>query len=51
MHVQHFEELEIWKEARRLAAEIYRLTLGPKFSKDFNLRGQIRDAAEQFNPS
>ena len=44
MHVQHFEDLEIWKEARRLASEIYNLTLGPKFSKDFNLRNQIRSA-------
>jgi four helix bundle protein len=45
MHVQHFEDLEIWKDARRLASEVYRLTAGPKFTKDFNLRGQIRSAA------
>ncbi len=44
MHVKHFEDLEIWKEARRLTKEIYRLTSGPKFSKDFSLRGQIRSA-------
>lgn len=42
--VKNFEDLEIWKEARRLTKEIYRLTLGPKFSKDFVLRGQIRSA-------
>jgi four helix bundle protein len=39
-----FEDLEIWKEARRLTNEIYRLTSGVKFSKDFNLRGQIQSA-------
>jgi four helix bundle protein len=45
VHVKHFEDLEIWKEARRLTKEIYRLTSGPKFSKDFSLRDQIRSAA------
>ena len=45
MHVKHFEDLEIWKEARRLTKEIYRLTSGPKFSKDFGLRNQIQSAA------
>jgi four helix bundle protein len=37
--------LEIWKEARCLTKEIYRLTSRPKFSKDFTLRGQIQSAA------
>jgi four helix bundle protein len=45
MHVQHFEDLEIWKEARRLATEIYQLTSSPKFSKDYSLRDQIQSAA------
>jgi len=45
MHVKHFEDLEIWKEARCLTKEIYLLTSGPKFSKDFSLRGQIQSAA------
>ena len=45
MHVEHFEDLEIWKEARRLTKEIYHLTSGLKFSKDFSLRGQIQSAA------
>ena len=40
-----FEDLDIWKEARRLTKEIYRLTSGPKFSKDFSLRGQVQSAA------
>src|ERR1041384_2391567 len=45
MTVTHFEELQIWKDARVLAKEIYSLTSGARFSKDFNLRGQIRAAA------
>ena len=45
MTVTHFEDLQIWKDARRLAKEVYGVTSGPKFSKDFNLRGQIRSAA------
>jgi four helix bundle protein len=45
MHAQHFEDLEIWKEARCLTKEIYHLTSEPKFSKDFSLRGQIQSAA------
>lgn len=37
MLARYFEDLEIWKEARRLTREIYRLTSGSQFSKDFNL--------------
>ena len=44
MTVRSFEELEIWKEARRLTGRIYRLTRNPKFSKDFRLGGQIQRA-------
>jgi four helix bundle protein len=45
MQVKEFEDLEIWKEARRLTQEIYRLTKGEKFWKDFALCGQIQRAA------
>jgi hypothetical protein len=38
MQIKNFEDLEIWKEARRLTGEIYRLTKGEKFAKDFGLR-------------
>jgi len=44
MSVENFEDLQIWKEARRLTKEIYRLTSEPKFSKDFGLRTQIQKA-------
>jgi hypothetical protein len=39
MTVRYFEGLEIWTEARRLTAEIYRLTKTARFSRDFGLAG------------
>ncbi len=45
MAVKQFEDLEVWKEARRLTQIIYRLTKAEKFSKDFPLRDQIQRAA------
>jgi len=37
-----FEDLEIWQEARRLAAEIYTAF---RDCKDFGFRNQIQDAS------
>jgi four helix bundle protein len=45
MAMKQFEDLEVWKEARRLTRVIYQLTKGEKFSKDYSLRDQIRRAA------
>src|SRR5216684_4253257 len=45
MAVKVFEDLEVWKEARRLTQRIYQLTKNENFSKDFALRDQIRRAA------
>src|ERR687892_445730 len=45
MQVKNFEDLEIWKDARRLTQEIYQLTKDSKFSTDFALRDQIQRAA------
>jgi four helix bundle protein len=45
MAVKLFEELEVWKEARRLTQRIYQLTKNENFSKDFALRDQIRRAS------
>jgi four helix bundle protein len=45
MMIKNFEELQIWKEARRLTHEIYRLTRDSRFSKDFGLSSQIQRAA------
>ena len=44
MTIQNFEDLEIWKEARGLTREIYKLSKTPRFSKDFSLRDQMRRA-------
>ncbi len=43
--VERFEDLEVWKNARRLANLIYRVTQNERFSKDFGLKDQIRRAA------
>lgn len=44
MAVKVFEDLEVWKETRRLTQHIYQITRTEKFSKDFALREQIRRA-------
>ena len=43
--IERFEDLLSWQKARQLANLIYNLTSCSAFSKDFNLRDQIRDAA------
>jgi four helix bundle protein len=43
--VEHFEDLEVWKNARKLAVSIYRLTGQERFAKDFGLKDQVRRAA------
>ena len=45
MSVKTFEDMEVWKEARRLTQRIYHLTKNEDFAKDFGLRDQIRRAA------
>jgi four helix bundle protein len=45
MSVKNFEDLNVWKEARKLTREIYQITKTEKFFKDFSLRDQIRRAA------
>jgi four helix bundle protein len=45
MAVKNFEDLNVWKQARRLTQEVYRLTKTETFFKDFGLRDQIRRAA------
>jgi four helix bundle protein len=45
MTVQNFEDLNVWKQARQLTQEVYRLTKTEKFSRDFGLRDQIQRAA------
>jgi four helix bundle protein len=43
--IQRFEDLQSWQKARQLANAVYELTNQSRFAKDFQLRGQIRDAA------
>ncbi len=42
---QCFEDLPIWKEARRLSFEVYHLTFVQPFLNDFALKYQIRRSA------
>ncbi len=39
-----FEDLIAWQKARELTREIYSVTTGGKFEKDFGLRSQIQRA-------
>jgi len=42
MSVKNFEDLEVWKSSRELTKQIYEITKGKLFSKDFVLIDQIR---------
>jgi len=41
----NFRELHVWKLAKDLAVDIYRLTGEPQFKKDFGLKDQVQRAA------
>lgn len=45
MKIIRFEDLEVWQKARELIRDIYKLTVGQKFSKDFGLKEQIQRSA------
>jgi len=45
MKIKNFEEIESWKRARQLSKKIYKITSTEKFSKDWELKEQIRRAA------
>ncbi|HJX10962.1 MAG TPA: four helix bundle protein [Candidatus Binatia bacterium] len=42
---QKFTDIEAWQKARELTFEIYEVTKRAPFSRDFELRGQIREAS------
>jgi four helix bundle protein len=44
MAVKNFEDLNVWRQARQLTQQVYRLTKAEKFIKDFGLRDQIQRA-------
>ncbi len=50
--IRTFEDLEAWKNGRKLTKSIYSLTQKDSFSRDFGLLDQIRRAATSvmFNP-
>ena len=43
--IERFEDLHCWQKARQLANEIYDLSANSRFSKDYRLANQVRDAA------
>ena len=43
--LRRFEEMEVWKSARKMAGRIYAISNTPPFSRDFGLRDQIRKAS------
>lgn len=45
MRIERFEDIEAWKEARKLVNMIYDISDKEKFSKDFGLKNQIRNAS------
>ncbi len=45
MKAARFEELIAWQKARLLVTEIYRVTAGQEFARDFALQSQMRRAA------
>ena len=45
MRIERFEDIEAWKEARKLVNMIYGISDKQKFSRDFGLKNQIRSAS------
>ncbi len=45
MLITKFEELDVWNVSRKLVKEIYFITSEGSFSKDYQLKDQIRRAA------
>ena len=43
--IERFEDIEVWKKARELTKEIYKVSSSGRFAKDFGLRDQIRRAS------
>ena len=43
--IERFEDFIAWQKARKLTADIYRVTSEGSFARDFGLKNQIRRAA------
>ena len=44
MTIKHFEDMQVWQQARLLSSAIYQLTRTPEFEKDIRFCSQIRAA-------
>jgi four helix bundle protein len=42
--IRKFQDIRAWQKSRELVREVYRITKRPDFSRDFQLRDQIRKA-------
>jgi len=42
MTYKNFEDIDIWKDARLLAVEVFKITLESPFKSDYKFRDQIR---------
>lgn len=45
MRIERFEDIEVWKEARKLVNMVYIMTNKALFKKDFGLKEQLQRAA------
>jgi len=45
MAIERFEDIEAWKAARKLAADVYAVCNDTDLAKDFGLKDQLRRAA------
>ncbi|NDY41989.1 four helix bundle protein [Dissulfurirhabdus thermomarina] len=43
--IERFEDIEAWQKAREITREIYAVSKGDAFARDFGLKDQIRRAA------
>ena len=43
--IEKFEDLEVWRESREFAKQIYRLTETESFSKEYRFKEQIKSSA------
>ncbi|MHB2153635.1 four helix bundle protein [Calditrichota bacterium GD2] len=45
MKIEHFKDIDSWKEARLLVSKIYLITSKGSFAKDYGLKDQIQRAS------
>lgn len=43
--ITRFEDLKVWQKCRLLCREIYEITQGPAFSRDFKLKDQLNGSS------